>query len=138
MMAVAVRRELLPMSCAICRKDPTKRVTWGCDEPTEQPLFQLDCPTCDRQGCRDCEGVGKIPIFRCPWATQPRWVVEFFQYYNMHEAGFGLPFSGGMAEQPYFFQQAVRVVMVENSRYEEKKKQLKPPGSKRGRRTRRR
>jgi hypothetical protein len=58
------------MNCTDCRRDPTKRIEWGCDAPAVEPVAWLHpCPFChgDDEACVHCNGDARgVALHRCP------------------------------------------------------------------------
>lgn len=92
-----------------------KRRLWGCDGEAPAPLGFMECPTCRglAHGCPDCQGAGRQPVLRCPWAvavpaSQPALGLAI----EAAEHG-SWPVSGGVLAQAAAFVDAVRVVRQE-------------------------
>lgn len=108
-------------TCRECKQEGSddKRKAWGCDAETEAPQFTLDpCPICraEYEGCPDCGGAGALDVHRCPFAMIEPVHMEICQAVEFLEAGL-LPSSGGWADQPATFIDALIICQHEKAGY---------------------
>ncbi len=94
------------------------KLNWACDEPSETPQVEIDCPFCQSGNTERmpmegaiCEN-GRLHFFRCPsmiLSNAPtdisQFVMNFFNFY--HPLG-KLPTSLGLEEHPNSFVEAYR------------------------------
>ncbi len=125
MLAVAARHGQLEQTCKLCRTSSELRKKWGCDKPVEKPLFMLECVRCNGPGqdpnCGLCKGTGLEPIYRCPWKIMSSEVGQMYELYDLVQRGVGLPSSGGTQDQSAVFLEAMRLIKIEEGRYEQEK-----------------
>lgn len=91
-------------NCSECH-DPQKRLAWGCDAPSEEPVdFLTPCRFCkgQRSECVHCNGANRIPIHRCPNKLVTSRHVHAVRAVAQVEAGI-LPDSGGWNDQAHTF-----------------------------------
>jgi hypothetical protein len=57
---------MLDINCEVCRDDPVAREQWGCDEPTQVAVWELD----------------GTEFFSCPLLFVPDNVVDWYREYS--------------------------------------------------------
>jgi len=68
------------------------------DMPSESAPIEMGCVTCEGNGCRKCNGTGRIEITGCPLGiiTLESW--EFITFAKLYEKGLP-PIAGGSLDQ---------------------------------------
>lgn len=99
-------------SCRRCKQSDDCRAVWGCDAPTPQPWFELECPRCAASdpNCTLCRGAGRIGIDRCPNVTIPE-VYRVATSAALESDEGAWPESGGVLDQSAWFVAARNVVL---------------------------
>ncbi len=129
-------------SCRVCRdhSNPDSarlRREWGCDEPTPEPQFELECPDCEglHATCSTCSGSGVLSMHRCPLsvATAEHWAI--IRAVDMLQHGV-LPDAGGWAEQAGTCIDAMVLVLGARRRIEKRKRDREKAETTTRRRTR--
>lgn|GEM_PF-2017558 len=118
--------------CTRCRlpQHEGDRIRWGCDAPSDRPVFEVGCGTCYGRdfACERCGGLGRIELYRCPTAVlseaPPLERVQvdlLMRAYLAMDRRNVLPVDGGFIEQSRSYLQACEIIDAERARYEEMK-----------------
>ena len=102
------------MKCGPCRRPDMarRRLDWGCDGETRNPVLSLRCPVCrgeQRHDCPHCDARGLWHLRRCPFAVVPREYHDFMAAFVLWRDGMA-PRIGGMNDQSAWFVAAARHV----------------------------
>lgn len=115
--------------CSRCRlpQHEQDRERWGCDRPSDRPVFEIGCGTCHGKdmACPRCEGRGVIDMYRCPSQVvndapphQRLQVDLLMRSYLQLEARHVLPVGGGLLDQTRSFVSALELIDAERARLE--------------------
>lgn len=115
--------------CRKCREPRCGdlRKQWGCDAPTDEPVFSITCGVCNGNGCPPHEGEwtdpnrapcdgGHVRYYRCMSAIlahAPQWLLDFLDAYRMLDQHGVLPVAGGYMNQTALFADACSVLSSE-------------------------
>lgn len=102
-----------------CHPDRERlRREWGCDAPTAEPQFAIECYVCSGldPSCSECSGHGQIEFHRCPNTFVRDEHREIVRSASFLEAGV-LPAAGGWADQAATWIDAVCLVSAEVAKY---------------------
>ena len=120
--------------CARCQLPQCgrEREAWGCETPSETPVFQVGCGAChgNDYACGRCGGIGVIDLFRCPGkylgdapAALQLQVDLLMRCYLQYDTRHVLPVDGGLLDQARTFVAGCDIIDAERGRYESMKEE---------------
>jgi len=106
--------------CKKCAREPRLRREFGCDEPTERPIYSVSCSGCDGTDpeCTRCLD-GATGMHRCPGKlldahADGRRIGEAFNLCVQYQQHGIMPVAGGMMDQTQAFLSMLRVFQHEH------------------------
>ena len=99
-------------SCLRCHKDKEARERWGCDKELEIPFLEVSCVACsgNDQGCKQCDGIGRVPLKRCPWKIIDEATILVVETCAVHLETGATPNGRGMLNEPATWMDAWHIV----------------------------
>lgn len=86
------------------------RKQYGCDEDTEQPVYEVTCWSCKgfdpQRRCKTCGGRTTLPMHRCPGRCRTPATLDVLRAHRWLKRGV-LPVPGGYLDQSHTFLEAV-------------------------------
>ena len=107
------------------------RKAWGCDAPSEAPVYTRTCMACQgaSEACGECGGRGQVTRYRCPASESDQMGAIVVRTLANTQNGI-LPAAGGWANQSAKLMRLVDLASGEKGRIEEAQRSAKPPATK--------